>query len=43
VAALRRWAGIDEYLDKPVTARQLLRAVESLIHRSNQDSASEEA
>lgn len=43
VAALRRWAGIDEYLDKPVTARQLLRAVESLIHRSNQDSVSEEA
>ena len=33
VSALRRWAGIDEYVDKPVTGRQLLRVVEDQIAR----------
>lgn len=33
VAALRRWARIDTYLDKPVTGKQLLRAVEEQLAR----------
>ncbi len=33
VAALRKWARIDAYLDKPVTGRQLLRVIEEQLAR----------
>jgi DNA-binding response OmpR family regulator len=33
VVALRKWARIDAYLDKPVTGRQLLRTVEEQLAR----------
>jgi CheY-like chemotaxis protein len=41
VAALRRWSGIDVYLDKPVTGRQLLRVVEEQIARADAEAATE--
>ena len=41
VAALRRWSGIDVYLDKPVTGRQLLRVVEEQIARAGAAAAPE--
>ncbi len=41
VSALRRWSGIDVYLDKPVTGRQLLRVVEEQIARAQAVAATE--